>query len=342
MHMLKSGGFKYLVQGRCSLIYYPEFRMLREENAVSIANWIYQDIICRWGALREIVTDNAAVFIAALAHLSKRYHINYIRISGYNSRANGIVERSHFDVRQALVKAADGDETKWSRGAYSVFWAERVTIRKRMGCSPYYGATGTQPLIPLDITEATYLQPPPESVLSSTDLIAHRAIALQKREQDLLALHERVHRARLRAAIVFEQKHAKTIRDFNFRKGNLVLIRNTQVESSLNRKMKPRYLGPLIVVSRNKGGASIICELDGSVLHRPIAAFRVLPYLARKSIELPDGFIDIDTQRLRQMEDMDLPEEQDYIEIEDEEQEPDEDEPAIEEEQPDTDEEDFA
>ena len=105
--------------------------------------------------------------------------------------------------------------------------------------------------------------------------------------------------------------------------------------------MKPRYLGPLIVVSRNKGGAYIICELDGSVLHRPIAAFRVLPYLARKSIELPDGFIDIDTQRLRQMEDMDLPEERDYIEIEDEEQEPDEDEPAIEEDQPDTDEEDF-
>ena len=80
-----------------------------------------------------------------------------------------------------------------------------------MGCSPYYGATGTQPLIPLDITEATYLQPPPESVLSSTDLIARRAIALQKHEQDLLALHERVHRARLRAAIVFKQKHAKII-----------------------------------------------------------------------------------------------------------------------------------
>jgi hypothetical protein len=85
----------------------------------------------------------------------------------------------------------------------------------------------------------------------------------------------------------------------------LVLIRNTAIEKVLNRKMRPRYLGPLIVISRNKGGAYIICELNGSVFDRPIAAFRVIPYFARKAIALPDlsDFLDIDTSRLREMED---------------------------------------
>ena len=69
--------------------------------------------------------------------------------------------------------------------------------------------------------------------------------------------------------------------------------------------MCPRYLGPLIVVSRNYGGAYILCELDRTVLHRPIAAFRVIPYFARKSLPLPKDFIDIDTARLREMESMD-------------------------------------
>ena len=72
-----------------------------------------------------------------------------------------------------------------------------------------------------------------------------------------------------------------------------LLMHNTRIEKPLNKKMKPRYLGPLIVVSRNKGGAYILCELDGSVLQNPIAQFRVLPYFARKSIFLPEGFIDI-------------------------------------------------
>ena len=143
--------------------------MLRAENSTSIGNWIFQDILCRWGSIRGIVTDNSPPFIKALDYLAKRYHIYHITISGYNSRANGIVERSNFDVRQPLVKACDGDISKWNRGAYSVFWAERMTTRRRMGCSLYYPATGATPLIPLDITEATYLQPPPLSVLSTTE-----------------------------------------------------------------------------------------------------------------------------------------------------------------------------
>ena len=171
-----------------------------------------------------------------------------------------------------------------------------------MGCSPYFAVTGAHPLLPLDISESTYLLPAPTSILSSTDLIARRAIALQKRSEDINRLYSKVFEARLQAAIRFEKLHARTLRDFDFTCGDLVLMRNTQIEKSLNRKMRPRYIGPLIVISRNFGGAYILSELDGSVLHRPIAAFRVIPYFARQSIPIPDHFIDIPTARLRELE----------------------------------------
>jgi hypothetical protein len=302
MHMPASNSFKYIVHGRCSLSHWPEFRMLRSETAKTLGDWIFEDLLCRWGSLAEIVTDNGKPFLKALDYLAKRYHVRHIRISGYNSRANGLVERPHFDVRQSLYKACDGDQAKWSKAAYSVFWAERITIRRRMGCSPYFAATGSHPLLPFDISEATYLQPPPTSMLSTTDLLARRAIALQKRSEDLQKLRTDVYTERIRAAIRFERDHAQTIANFEFKRGDLVLMRNSRIEKSLNRKMRPRYLGPLVVLSRNFGGAYILCELDGSVLHRPIAAFRVIPYFARKAIPLPRDFLDIDTARLRQLE----------------------------------------
>jgi hypothetical protein len=302
MHMPPSGSFKYIVQGRCSLTHYPEFRMLRTESAKTIGDWIFEDIICRWGSLREIVTDNGGPFLKALDYLAKQYQIKHIRISGYNSRANGIVERSHFDVRQSLFKAADGDQKRWSLVSHSVFWAERVTFRKRMGCSPYFAVTGSHPVLPFDIVEAMYLQPAPDSVLSSTDLIARRAIALQKRSHDINKLYDKVYDARRQAAMRFEKEHDRTIRDFDFKRGDLVLMRNTQIEKALNRKMRPRYLGPLIVISRNFGGAYIVSELDGTVFHRPVAAFRLIPYFPRNAIPIPDDIIDIDTARLRELE----------------------------------------
>lgn len=275
--------------------------MLRRETAETVGEWIYQDIICRWGALCEIVTDNGPPIVKACQHLKKKYGIAYIRISGYNSRANGIVEHSHYDVRQAMFKAVEGEQSEWSRAAYAIFWSERITTRRRMGCSPYFAVTGTHPIIPLDFVEATYLQPPPDSIMSTTDLIARRAITLQKRQEDLDRIHSKVFEARKLAAICFEKEHLHRIKDFKFDRGSLALLRHTQIEKSLNRKMRSRYLGPVIVLGRNHRGAYLICELDGTVYDHPIAAFRLVPYFARTRIPLPDNFEDISAERVREM-----------------------------------------
>jgi hypothetical protein len=53
MHMLPSGAYKYIVQARCSLSYYPEFHMLRAETARTLGDWIYEDILCQWGSLHK-------------------------------------------------------------------------------------------------------------------------------------------------------------------------------------------------------------------------------------------------------------------------------------------------
>ena len=63
---------------------------------------------------------------------------------------------------------------------------------------------GTHPLLPFDIVEVNYLLPPPESLLSTTDLVVRHAVVLQKRQEDLARLRDWVHKTRNWAALRFE------------------------------------------------------------------------------------------------------------------------------------------
>lgn len=200
MHLPKAHGYHGLVQARCSLSAYPEWRPLRVENAKAIAAFIFEEILCRWGALEEIVTDNGTPFVKALDILGQQFGIHHIRISAYNSRANGIVERQHRPVRESLMKASDGDEAKWPTVLHSVLWAERVTIQRSTGFSPYRIAHGVEPLFPFDLAEATYLVPSLDAPLTTAELLGIRARQLQKRKEDLESIAGRVLESRRESA----------------------------------------------------------------------------------------------------------------------------------------------
>ena len=58
------------------------------------------------------------------------------------------------------------------------------------------------------------------------------------------------------------------------------------------------------MVSRNRGGAYVVAELDGSIFDRPIAAFRLVPYLARTDpLQVPLHTLDVGPERIRELED---------------------------------------
>jgi hypothetical protein len=223
MYMPHTSGYHDIIQARCSLSSHPEHWKLRKENGSTIGAFIFEEILCRWGALEEIVTDNGLAFAEALNWLAEQYRIHHICISLYNSQANRSVKRRHLDIREAIIKVCNGEERKWLTATHAVFWAERITTHKALGHSAYYIAHGVEPLLPLDLAEATYMVPP-QSAMSTTELIALRAYQLQKRPEDLGTIRDRIIKAHFTFIHQFKKKYANTIHAYQFTPGNLVLV----------------------------------------------------------------------------------------------------------------------
>jgi len=80
-----------------------------------------------------------------------------VNISTYNSKANGVVERGHFNIREGILKACGNNIFQWPDKVAPAFFADKVTVSQTTGWSPYYILHGVHPVLPLDLIEHTFL-----------------------------------------------------------------------------------------------------------------------------------------------------------------------------------------
>jgi hypothetical protein len=133
----------------------------------------------------------------------------------------------------------------------------------------------------------------PGDIISTAELVGLRARALAKHRQHVNEMIDRVDKEKLEAVERYAREHEASIKDHDFQPGDMVLVRNTKVEKSLNSKLDPKYLGPMVVVRRTKGGSYIVCEMNGAVYPGKVGAFRVIPYFARKSLNRKNKIEDL-------------------------------------------------
>ena len=85
----------------------------------------------------------------------------------------------------------------------------------------------------------------------------------------------------------FATQFKNWIHQQDFSPGNLILVCNSQIEKELNQKMKPCYLGLMVVLCRTIGGSYLLAKLDGAISHLWYTAFWLQLYYPCIPIAIP-------------------------------------------------------
>jgi transposase InsO family protein len=122
-------GFKYIVFARDDLSGWVEGGAIWENNSATVAKFLFEDVITRHGCPERIIVDRQPEDKHISQRLLKQYKINWTLVSAYHPQANGLIERGHQAVVNAIAKYCDDPDKKdWPEHLHLALWADRITV----------------------------------------------------------------------------------------------------------------------------------------------------------------------------------------------------------------------
>src|SRR6266498_1161570 len=148
---------KYIVVAIDYFTKYPEARALANANARSVVNFIYEDIICRHGCPRKIISDRGTHFNnQVIEKLLERFKIRHNLSIPYYPKTNGLVKRFNKTLYESLAKLNEKREN-WDEYISPTLFAYRTKINKSTQFIPFYLTYGREAILPFDKDNKTVI-----------------------------------------------------------------------------------------------------------------------------------------------------------------------------------------
>ncbi|PNH09248.1 Retrovirus-related Pol polyprotein from transposon [Tetrabaena socialis] len=267
--MLESAeGNRYVMVAIEHFSKHVELIPLKDKAPATVAR-AWADVLARFGAPAEVVTDNGAEFAAEFAELLERCYIDHRTTSAGHPQADGAAERIVRVLKEALRKACyeAADPAAWEKGLPELLLGYRCSPQASTRYSPYqllYG--GIVPVVPPAVRERFEQPLDFEDPRAAADSLLQRAEwvrqAYPAAAGNLLIAQ---HRDTLRYAAVRTGRYlAKPI---VHAPGDYVYVRCGNVTNTLQ---FPQYDTILRVESVGPQGVAVLMGRDGARTRRRV------------------------------------------------------------------------
>ncbi|GJR64290.1 reverse transcriptase domain-containing protein [Tanacetum coccineum] len=223
--------------------------------------YVWDNIVCRFGLPGEIVSDNGKQFCDnPFKDWCARLSITQRFASVKHPQTNGLVERANRSLGEGIKARLDRHKGRWVEELSHVLWAHRTTIKVSTGDTPFSLVYGTEAVIPAEIGMPT-IRTAEVNIATNDD----------ERRIDLDILEERREQAAIReekAKLKMKGYYDAKVRGVSFRPGDFVYRANDASHAEDTGKLGPKWEGPYEVTEALGKGAYKLRDMDGRELPR--------------------------------------------------------------------------
>jgi hypothetical protein len=254
-----------------------ELFALRQTTATQIANIIIDEIICRYGAPKYILSDNGPQFISILFNeICKDLGIARKFTANYHPQTN-MTERVNRTLKPLIAIYTQNHPGLWDKELQKLAFAIRTSVNETTGDTPAFLNFGRDPITPLDLI----LKNPTSHIPPKTP--EHKFLQQYRSEliQTLRNTYQLVREHSLIQKISQKNKYDKHTIQRQFYVGDLVWIQipTPQIgNKTISQKLRPKYQGPCRLIEQLSSSTFIATRLSDNVNLGATNVDRIKPY----------------------------------------------------------------
>ena len=257
LHRSESGK-QFIIVFSDYLTKWSEAFAMEKADAATVARLLFDEIICRYGAPRRLLSDRGSVFRAAiLSELCEIFKIKKVFTIAYHPQTDGLVERFNHTLATMLSTFVSENQSDWDQYLQPVMYAYRRSLHDTTQDTPFFLMFGRDAPSPADVANGVTLRTD-----GPVDLIEWRSRLVTTIRDAHAKATAAIQQRQLQQKDEYDQRH----RPQHFNVGEQVMRYNPAVKKGLSAKLSSLWHGPYRIIERCGEQLYKLAQLDGKVL----------------------------------------------------------------------------
>jgi transposase InsO family protein len=145
----KRTGARYNITMMEYLTRWAEAALVKDCSAETVAHFLFQQVITRFGCPRVLMSDQGKHSINnTIRTMTEEFEVHHQKSTLYHPQANGTVESFNKILENPLTKICNGNKDDWDLKVLEVLWAYRTKCKTFTRHTPFKLVYGQEAVVP--------------------------------------------------------------------------------------------------------------------------------------------------------------------------------------------------